>query len=500
MAVNQIKGGAALSYISLLLGNLIAILYTPFMLRVLGQSEYGIYSICNTVSSTIAMMDAGLAVAAVRYFSRDLKARELPSIVGTFFIFYLVLGLISFGILLIISNNAVALFSDSMSSAEIHSVRVILLITGVYLLVSFMTSVFNAYVVANERFVFIKTLDIIKSLLLPMLIIPFLLNGYKAIAMSTVTVCVFLLINIIKTIYSFSKLKIKISFRNINPLFIKEALPFAFIVLAKLICERLYWNGGQFMLGVVSGTVAVAVFSLAIQMRGYYEGISAILNNLFLPRFSMLSVEKNSIHSSSTLFLKICRIQTLIMGIVICGYFLFGKLFIILWAGADYTSSFYCSILIMIPCSIPFIQGSANAILQAQGKVRFQMIVYLLASIFIITGAYFIGGRFGAEGLSCVFVIAISFFEIVIMNVYYARLGINIKQFWTDFIHIMLAYIVLTALFFVVLHYVDLEDWLGLFWGILVFSLFAGMTAYYFAMNSDEKIMIKTSLKVLKEF
>ena len=49
MAINQLKTGALLSYISIILNNIIGLLYTPFMLRMMGQSEYGLYSLVASV-------------------------------------------------------------------------------------------------------------------------------------------------------------------------------------------------------------------------------------------------------------------------------------------------------------------------------------------------------------------------------------------------------------------------------------------------------------------
>lgn len=42
---NQLKVGVALSYTVILLQLVVALLYTPFMLRLLGQVEYGLYSL-----------------------------------------------------------------------------------------------------------------------------------------------------------------------------------------------------------------------------------------------------------------------------------------------------------------------------------------------------------------------------------------------------------------------------------------------------------------------
>lgn len=43
MAINQLKTGAILNYVVLGLNALVGLAYTPFMLRMLGKSEYGLF-------------------------------------------------------------------------------------------------------------------------------------------------------------------------------------------------------------------------------------------------------------------------------------------------------------------------------------------------------------------------------------------------------------------------------------------------------------------------
>lgn len=67
---NQLKVGAILSYISMGLGYVISIIYTPIMLRLLGQSEYGLYNLVNSVVSYLGLLNFGFGSAYVRYYSR----------------------------------------------------------------------------------------------------------------------------------------------------------------------------------------------------------------------------------------------------------------------------------------------------------------------------------------------------------------------------------------------------------------------------------------------
>ena len=56
MAVNQKKAGVFLSYASELIKILTTLFYTPVMLRLLGQSEYGLYQLVHSVVSYLKLI------------------------------------------------------------------------------------------------------------------------------------------------------------------------------------------------------------------------------------------------------------------------------------------------------------------------------------------------------------------------------------------------------------------------------------------------------------
>ena len=74
--INQLKVGSLLSYAQMILGVVISLLYTPVMLQILGQSEYGL---CNTVSSTISMLSLlslGFNSGYIRYYAKYKKEKR----------------------------------------------------------------------------------------------------------------------------------------------------------------------------------------------------------------------------------------------------------------------------------------------------------------------------------------------------------------------------------------------------------------------------------------
>ena len=49
--MNQLKAGAILSYLNIIINICVGLVYTPFMMRALGQSEYGLYALIGSVAA-----------------------------------------------------------------------------------------------------------------------------------------------------------------------------------------------------------------------------------------------------------------------------------------------------------------------------------------------------------------------------------------------------------------------------------------------------------------
>ncbi len=70
MKVNQKKVGVILSYISQAIQILSGLIYTPIMLRLLGQSEYGLYQLVYSVVSYLSLLSFGFTASYMRFYSR----------------------------------------------------------------------------------------------------------------------------------------------------------------------------------------------------------------------------------------------------------------------------------------------------------------------------------------------------------------------------------------------------------------------------------------------
>lgn len=494
MPVNQLKAGVVLNYVVIFLNTVVGLLYTPYMLRMMGQSEYGLYSLVASVIAYLTVLDLGFGNAIVRYtakFRAEKKTEEQYEMFGMFFLLYLVIGIIAFGIGLGLYFNVDPLFGNTMTAIELDRARIMMLLLVANLAFTFPMSIWGSIIQAYEDFVFQKSLNIFRIILNTAVMICLLHFGYKAVAMVVVQTIFNVLTLVINFIYCRRKLDIHIYFRfkHFHWGFLKEVAIYSFWIFLNAIMDRVYWSTGQFVLGAMVGTVAVAVFAIAIQLEGMYMQFSTAISSVFLPKVTAMVATNRSRKEISDLFIRTGRIQYIVLAYILSGFIIFGRQFIELWAGAGYSDAYTISLLFFIPLTVPLIQNLGITILQARNEMKFRSVLYIIIALVSlamqIVLTRFFGGIGCAMGVSGALVVG----QILIMNVYYRRRqDLDIKTFWKEISKMSIIPIVLIfSSMLVIRHFFALDSWGKLILGIAAFSLVYIPLFFRFSMTDDER-------------
>lgn len=494
MPVNQLKAGVVLNYVVIFLNTVVGLLYTPYMLRMMGQSEYGLYSLVASVIAYLTVLDLGFGNAIVRYtakFRAEKKTEEQYEMFGMFFLLYLVIGIIAFGIGLGLYFNVDTLFGNTMTAVELDRARIMMLLLVANLAFTFPMSIWGSIIQAYEDFVFQKSLNIIRIILNTAVMICLLHFGYKAVAMVVVQTIFNVLTLVVNFIYCRRKLNIHIYFRfkHFHWGFLKEVAIYSFWIFLNAIMDRVYWSTGQFVLGAMVGTAAVAVFAIAIQLEGMYMQFSTAISSVFLPKVTAMVATNRSRKEISDLFIRTGRIQYIVLAYILSGFIIFGCQFIELWAGAGYTDAYIISLLFFIPLTVPLIQNLGITILQARNEMKFRSVLYIIIALVslamqIVLTRYF-GGIGCAMGVSGALVVG----QILIMNVYYRRKqDLDIMTFWKEISKMSIIPIVLIfSSMLVIRHFFALDTWGKLILGIAAFSLVYIPLFFRFSMTDEER-------------
>jgi len=505
---NQLKAGAVLNYIIIVINTVVTLLYTPYMLRMLGQNEYGLYSLVASVISYLTILDLGMGNAIIRYtakFRAEGKKEEQFEMFGMFLVLYIIIGVVAVIIGGGLYFNVDAMFGKTMTDVELGKARIMMLILIFNLAITFPMSIFGSIITAYEQFVFPKIISIIRILLNTVTMILLLHLGYKAIAMVIVQTVFNVLTLIINYLYCKHAIQIKVYFRRFNWAFLKEVAIYSFWILLNVIMDRVYWSTGQFVLGAISGTVAVSVFAVAIHLQGMYMQFSSAISSVFLPKVTAMVAKQSGDESISSLFIRTGRLQFIVMCLILCGFIVYGKPFIVLWAGPEYEKAYIIALLFFVSLLTPLIQNLGITILQAKNQMKFRSLVYIVIAALALVMEIIFARIWGGVGCAVAIAGALFLGQGVIMNIYYKeKQHIDIVEFWRQILKMSIVPAILVVTFSIYYQTNSIVSWSMLLIHIIIFAIIYIPSVYYLSLNQYERSLFVTPVyqalhKILKK-
>ena len=242
-------------------------------------------------------------------------------------------------------------------------------------------------------------------------------------------------------------MKITIKFHHWDKKLFKEFKKLALSVFAVTLIDQVFFKTNQVILGIISGTSAVAVYSIASLIYMNYMALSLAISGVYLPHITEMIAKREPIQKISELFIQIGRWQYFLLAAVASGFIVFGRQFIEIWAGYGFEDAYWITLLIIIPFTVDLIQNIGLAVLQAQNKYDFRARVYFCMGIFNLCLAIPLGLKYG--GIGCAFATGLSMFigNGLIMNWYYLKImGLNIALFWKNIVKISIGVVIFTII------------------------------------------------------
>ena len=492
---SQLKAGVMLSYINLAIGSIIPIAYTPTMLRLLGQAEYGLYSLSGSIIAYLSLLNFGMGSTIVRYVTKyrvENKKHQEQASIGLFLEIYTAMAvLVAVGgiILCVCTPN---FFSKGLAGVEIKKLQVLILIMSVNTAVSFPSSVFSSVIIAHERYVFSRCMDILGTIIVPVVNIIMLYLGFGSVGMAGASVAIQLLVLLASLIFCLKKIDVKPSFEKPDASLLKEIAGFSAYVFLSSIVDVLFWSTDKVILGSLVGPVAVAIYNVGATFNSIVERLSTTISSVLTPRITRLVVLGADKKALTDLLVRIGRLQFLIIGLIISGFITFGKPFVVLWAGEEYEESYVIALLTMVPLSIPLIQTVGKNIVVAQSKHQFRAVVYLIIAVINAASTYFIVPYMGGIGAALCSAVSYIIGQGIIMNIYYQKVtGLDMIAFWKNILHMITVPLLLVLIFKGFINrMVDFYCWKAFLPGVMMYTGLYSLLMYFTQLNAYEKELV----------
>ena len=497
--MNQRKAGVVLSYAGEIVKILVNLIYTPVMLRLLGQSEYGLYQLVYSVVSYLSLLSLGFGSSYLRFYSRYKAQKDEDGVAklnGMFMIIFCSISVICVLCGSVMIGNIRRIFGTGLTNAEYETAKMLMTMLIINLAMTFPNSVFNCSITAHEKFLFQKLLILLQNIFSPFLTLPLLIMGYGSVGMVLVTTVLTFTVLLSNAFYCFRKLHIKFKFKGFQAGLLKEMWAFTFFIFLNQIIDQVNWSVDKFLLGRLSGTTAVAVYGVGGQINTMYQQFSTSISNVFVPKVNRIVAESNDNNQLTKLFTRVGRIQFIVLGLILSGFIFLGSPFVKMWAGKNYGTAYVVALLLIIPVTVPLVQNLGIEIQRAKNMHKARSIVYLFIAIANVFISIPLIKSMGPAGAALGTAISLFVGNIVFMNWYYhARIGINMFYFWKEIAKFVPALIIPCGIGVAIMRFANVTDFVKLGIFAMVYTVIYVISMYCLGMNAEEKRLVTNPIK-----
>lgn len=499
--VNQLRVGIILNYVNLGLGNLIPIFYTPIMLSLLGQSEYGLYKLASSFTSYLTLISFGLGSAITRYLikSREEEGKEAEQrILGLFTRIFQVISIVAFvvGTALVFSIDI--FYSASLSSDELARMKILVFLIVCNTALSFLMTPQVSVVTAHEKFVFLQSMNILSTCVMPIVNLIVLFLGFASIGMTISSLVVNMIIRIFYYIYMRNVLQLKADYKKPPKHLLKEILFFSFWIFLANVVNQLYNATDAVMIGAVPAlaTIGVAVYNVGGVFNSIVFSAAQGISSLLSPKVNKMVFNNASNDELTALAIKTGRLQCYIVSLIVCGFVAFGQPFIDWYAGPEYSEAYWVAILMMIPNMIPLVQSVCLSTIIAKNKHKFRSIVYLGIAISNVIGTWFLMQVMGVIGAALMTGIALIIGQGFVMNWYYwKKIKLDMPKFWKEISKIYIFPIIMCVVVLLSTQFINYYNKYILVIGIVLFTIIYFILSWLFVMNDYEKDIFRAPVR-----
>lgn len=324
----------------------------PFTVRRIGATGFGIWVLANSVVGYTGLLDLGLAPTLVKksaeYLHRvdDEGRLALRRIVSTTFFLYVVLGAV-LGLVI----AALALLPDGafkIPARDLNTFRLVLLVVGLQASLNLPMSVWSGIVAGLQDFHFLNGLNFLANLARASLTVALLLNGFGLLSLVIMGFAV--------SCFSWTSTWLWVRFRvphlrvrldSFSRLHVRELAHFSGAMVMWSVAGYALHSADRLILGLFTPVAAITTYEIGARTANYSRNVLHSWLSIFMPASSVLNA-RNDRAMLRELYARGTKYLLLSYAAVGVPLLCFGRQFVLLWMGRDFSAAAWVLMFLMI--------------------------------------------------------------------------------------------------------------------------------------------------------
>ena len=495
--------GIAISYIYTILNTVIGLFMSAYIIRMMGQTEYGIYQTMTSFATYLTLFQFGTGSIMTRNISLCRKdgseinsyKKNTSTIWSVAVIQAAVIAVISIVFYFMIDT----IYQKSLTIDQINYGKLLFLIVALKMILSFFIQVLNGIILGCEHYSFSSVVKLVILIVRTGLVVAVLLFNPFAIYLVVLDSVLEIIVFIFTYCYCRKNLDATFSFKYFDKKIFTNALPLAMALFLQTIINMANGNVDKFVIGVLMSPEAVSVYSIGMFIYTTFSSLTTIPISMYMPKIAADMREGKQGAELTKSLIQPCRLIFLIGGLVLFGFMTIGRQFISIVYGKDYMEAWIIAVVIMIPMLINMSNGVLVNVLDIMNKRLSRSIFLFITTVGNIILTIWWVQTWGMIGAAIATGICTLIGQDLLMNIYYNKvIKIRILYLFKETFRGILPSLVLAAALGVLSIYWIKNQYLQFVVGGVVFCLVMGISMIVFGTNEYERqriLLFKSKIK-----
>lgn len=490
--IKQVKYGAILSYLLIILNSIYSLVVTPYILGSIGEINYGTYKTIASLSTSLAVLDIGLGGTIMRYIAKyraDCEERKITPFIAMSFVEGSILITIICLVCVVIYNLIPQIYRSGLNAEQIVLAKKLFSVLSINLSLHILENILNGILSGFNEFTYANGLKLGRVIIRIVSTYVFLNIFKSALTLVWIDLLLTILLIVFESIYIILFLKISISFQKgfWNTSVFIESFRYTILLFLTSIAAQVNSNLDNVVIGAELGASYVTVYSMGLIIFGMFENISTSISGVMLPTVTFAIKDDPSGKTIQDVIIRAGRIQFILLGAVVSGFTILGKQFIHLWLKNGFDDVYIIVLILMYPSVLELCVNVCLSVLRAKNLLGFRTAILCtttcLNAIITIVFVKIYGYYAAAIGTGLSFLIG----SVLIMNIYYyKRLGFNMLKIYGDIFRGILPCIIISTGATLISSLFLRSGWLSLIINVLVYCIVYSFCLVTFGLSKNE--------------
>ncbi len=434
--MNNRKTGLILSYTETVVNMVCGLFLSSFLLRVLGDFEYGLYQTMSAFVSYLVILEFGTGTVMCRHL---LVAKETSDperknkITATLWYITLVLGVLILAVGTVFAFSIRKIYVNTIPAEQMSYAVKIFSVMLLYLLFSFFNQTLSGTFIGNENYNIGNIIQISRILCRAVILTVAVVSVKLSIVIAICDAVISFAVLMFTAVYVKRKYAFSFRLRDFDRDVLRDSLPLCIALLLQTVINQANNNVDKFIISIRMNMESVSLYSVAMYIFAMFSSITTKPITMYMPQVAENMRKGLRGKALAKSLVPSGRLVALVGGTVVFGFAVVGRQFIEIVYGKEYTMAWVVALILLVPAFVNMTGGNVENVLDVLNKrqVRSYMLT-LTTAINIVLTVWFVG-FWGIIGAAVATAISIALGHLTFLNIYYYKaLSMNIWALYID--------------------------------------------------------------------